>query len=137
MCLAWMISARNGMIMNGDFSPNQKILGRNVRGINNIEEMNPAQLKETIENDKLGEIMEIQRKTKEEWLKLEYDNSIKRALKDKIKMHKIEEARLGDRVFYKREKENKWRGLGKIIGIDGKTVIVKYGALLRNVNKIH
>ena len=36
--------------------------------------------------------MEIQRKTKEEQLRLEYDDRIKRALKGKIKMHKIEEA---------------------------------------------
>src|SRR5215469_4856858 len=98
--------------------------------------MNPAQLECMIESDKLAEIMKIQR-TKEEWIRLENDDRIKRALKGKIKMHKIEEAQLGDRIFYKREKEDKWRGLGKVIGIDGKTVVIKHGSLLRNVNRIH
>jgi len=46
MCLPWMVSACKEMIMNGGFSPNQKVLERNVGGISNIEEMNPAQLEE-------------------------------------------------------------------------------------------
>src|SRR5215469_9893137 len=62
---------------------------------------------------------------------------IKRALKGKIRIHNVEEAQLGDRVFYKREKEEKWRGPGKVIGIDCKTVVIKHGSLLRNVNRIH
>src|SRR5215469_10784701 len=62
---------------------------------------------------------------------------IKRALKGKIKIHNVEEAQLGDSVFYKREKEEKWRGPGKVIGIDGKTEVIKHGSLLRNVNRIH
>ena len=49
MCLAWIVTFRNGIILNGVFSPNQKVLGRNVGGINNIEEMNPAQLEDIIE----------------------------------------------------------------------------------------
>ena len=77
MCLAWMVSARNGMIMNSGFSPNQKVFGRNVGGINNIEEMNPAQLEGITESDKLSEIIEIQKRTKEEWIRLENDDRIK------------------------------------------------------------
>src|SRR5215469_8077731 len=89
-----------------------------------------------MKSDKLGEIMDIQRRTKKEWLRLEYDERIRRALKGKIKVTK-EEAQLGDKVFSKRKKENKWRGPGKVIGIDNKTVMIKHLALLRNVNKIH
>ena len=123
--------------MNSGFSPNQKVFGRNVGGISNIEEMNPAQLEDTIESDKLAKIMEIQKRTKEEWMRLENEDRIKRALKGKIKIHNVEEAQLGDSFFYKREKEDKWRGPGKVIGIDGKTMVIKHGSLLRNVNRIH
>src|SRR5215469_7347967 len=125
------------MIMNSGFSPNQKVFGRNVGGINNIEEINPAQLEGITESDKLSEIIKIQRRTKEEWIRLENDDRIKRALKGKIKMHKIEEAQLGARFFYERGKEDKWGRPGKVIGIDGKTVVIKHDSLLRNVNRVH
>ena len=105
MCLALMVSARNGMIMNSGFSPNQKVFGRNVGGISRIEEMNPAQLEDTIESDKLAKIMEIQKRTKEEWMQLENEDRIKRALKGKIKMHHVEEAQLGDKFFIKEKKK--------------------------------
>ena len=46
---------------------NQKVFGRNVESANNIEEMNPIQLEEVIANDKLGEIIKIQRKREKSW----------------------------------------------------------------------
>ena len=46
---------------------NQKVFGRNVESANNIEEMNQIQLEEAIANDKLGEIIKIQRKREKSW----------------------------------------------------------------------
>ena len=50
-------------------------------------------------------ILEGMRKAREIHVQQESDDKIKRALKGKIREHKIEEVKFGDMVFYKREKE--------------------------------
>ena len=54
-----------------------------------------------------------------------------------VREHKIEEAIIGDEVFYKRENEQEWRGPAKVVGISGKTVIVKHGDSLREIARVH
>src|SRR5215469_2167566 len=137
LILPWIVSARNGLEMKGGFTPNQKVFGRNINKEKGLEEYTPSQLEEEIEGDKLRELMIIQEKVRENYLNNESREKIKRALKGKIREHKIEEAIVGDKIFYKKEGEDKWRGPGKVIGTDGKTVMVKQGALLRNVSKVH
>ena len=44
---------------------------------------------------------------------------------------------MGDKVYYKKEKEKMWRGPAIVIGRDGKNVIVKHGGLLREVLRVH
>ena len=39
----------------------------------------------------------------------------------------------GDKVYYKRENEKRWLRPAKVIGIDGNTVILKHGGILREV----
>ena len=44
---------------------------------------------------------------------------------------------MGDEVFYKRENENEWRGPAKVVGVSGKTVVVKHGDSLREIARVH
>ena len=67
----------------------------------------------------------------------ESDDPLKRALKGRTREHKIEKAKMGDKVYYKREKEKMWRGPAVVIGRDGKNVIVKHGGLLREVARVN
>ena len=39
-------------------------------------------------------------------------------------------------VFYKRENEYDWRGPAKVVGVSGKTVIVKHGDSLREIARV-
>ena len=55
----------------------------------------------------------------------EASKRLKIALKKQIREHKLEDAELQDEVYYKREGEKEWRGPARVIGIDGKMVIVK------------
>ena len=50
----------------------------------------------------------------------ESDDRIKRALKGRIREHKIKEARMGDKVYYKREKVKMRRGTAVVIVRDEK-----------------
>ena len=120
--------------MNGGYSPNQKVFGIYYRGKNEMEKCSPAELEEGIDRAKL---MELQMLVKDKVQEKECRDRIRRALKGKIRVHRIEEAQVGDKVFYKKKGEEKWRGPGRIIGRDGKVVMIKQGALIREVNKIH
>ena len=40
-------------------------------------------------------------------------------------------------MYYKRYNNDEWRGPGKVIGRDGKVVIVKQGGSLREVTRVH
>src|SRR6201990_198253 len=135
--LMWMVSAKNDRIMNGGYSPNQKVFGIYYRGKNEMEKCSPAELEEGMDGAKLKELMELQMLVKDKVQEKECRDRIRRALKGKIRAHRIEEAQVGDKVFYKKIGEEKWRGPGRIIGRDGKVVFVKHGALIREVNKIH
>ena len=42
----------------------------------------------------------------------------------------------GDEVFYKRNARDEWHGPGKVIDIDGKTVIVKHGGACVKVHEV-
>lgn len=135
--LLWIINAKNDTIMEGGFSPNQKVFGQNTTKWKDLECMSPSELEETNESSRLGELIQIQRKVRDIFTNTECRNRIKRALKERIRSHPINLANIGDYVYYKREKEKQWKGPGKIIGVDGKTVLVKHGGLLRNVHRIH
>src|SRR5215469_3866198 len=84
LILPWIVSARNGLEMKGGFTPNQKVFGRNINKEKGLEEYT--------EGDKLRELMIIQEKVRENYLNNESREKIKRALKGKIREHKIEEA---------------------------------------------
>ena len=40
-------------------------------------------------------------------------------------------------MYYKKDKDDKWRGPAKVIGKDGKTVVVKQGSDVRETNRSH
>ena len=63
-------------------------------------------------------------KAREVYIRNESCNKLRIAMKKKIREHKLEEAKINDEVYYKRESEEEWRGPAKVIGIDGKNVIV-------------
>ena len=67
----------------------------------------------------------------------ESDDHLKRALKGRIREHKIEKAKMEDKVYYKKEKEKLWRGPAVVIGRNGKNVIVKHGGLLKELARVH
>ena len=76
-------------------------------------------------------------KAREAFIKNEACNKLRIALNKNVREHKLEEAVVGDEVFYKRENEPEWRGPAKVIGVSGKTVVVKHGDSLREIARVH
>ena len=49
----------------------------------------------------------------------------------------MEEINVCEKVYCKKDKEDKWRGPAKVLGKDGKTVVVKQGSDVRETNRSH
>ena len=49
----------------------------------------------------------------------------------------MEEINVGEKVYYKKDKEDKWREPAKVIGKEGKTVVVKQGSDVRETDNRH
>ena len=68
----------------------------------------------------------------------EADSRIKRAMRAKIRTHKIEDAEEGNEVYYRLDDgKKKWRGPAKVVGKNNKVVIVQHGAGLKEVSRVH
>ena len=67
------------------------------------------------------------------FVKAESSERIKRALRCQVQAVE-ENFTQGDKVYYKRDDSNRWRGPGKVIGQDGKMVFVRHGDQLVRVS---
>ena len=67
----------------------------------------------------------------------EVDRKINRAFRHKIRKQEVEEINVCEKLYYKKYKEDKWRGPAKVLGKDRKTVVVKQGSDIREINRSH
>ena len=61
---------------------------------------------------------------RENYMKLESCAKLKKALRSKTRTHTAKSLQIGQKVYFKRNNADKWRGVGKIVGFDGETVLV-------------
>ena len=69
------------------------------------------------------------------YIKLEW--KLRRSLRHKVRPQRLEMATIGDEVYYKKGKNDEWRRPRRMIGRDGKVVIVKQDGSLRGVTRVH
>jgi len=67
------------------------------------------------------------------FLEAESAERVRRALRHKIRAQS-ECFQQGDRVYYKRQESNKWKGPGVVIGQDGKVILVRHGSIYVHVS---
>src|ERR1044072_409318 len=136
-CLLWSVGAKNWLMNKGGYTPNQLIFGKNGRLPNNtdLEEISIGVI--GTESEQLKKTIEGIQKAREAHVKQEAEDRVKRAMKGQIREHKLELAEPGEEVYYKREIDKNWRGPAKVIGRDGKVVIVKHGGTLREIARVH
>src|SRR5215469_3243478 len=134
--LSTMVNAINTKEMIGGYSPQQKVFGK-AMCISTERQEWPTMDLDDVKGEQLRNLLNLQKEVRECYQEIENRDRINRALRARVRPHQIEKAKIGDKVFFKREGDTKWHGPGKVIGVDGKTVIVKQGALLRNAVRIH
>ena len=131
--LAWAVSARNTLLNNMGYSPNQLVFGFNPGIPDNFNSSPPAlEIPEssTIVRNNLNAL----HSARQSFLKLESCEKVKRALRHNIRESTVYDVENGQEVYYKRNDSNKWHGPGVVIGRDGKQILVKHGGVYVRVH---
>src|SRR5215469_17403920 len=137
LVIDWAVSAHNCLSVKGGFSPNQLVFGRNPNLPNVWEDATPSALENNRESVMIRKLLQALHKSRETQIQQESSERIKRALSHKIRDHNLESVEMGEKVYYKREGEQNWRGPATVVGRVGKTVIVKHGGTLREIARVH
>ena len=126
IALASAVTAKNTLAMNNGFSPLQLVTGKNpvLPSIND----NPPALEARSISTAFTERVNAALSARTAFVEVDSSARLRRALCKKIRVHG-EPYNQGDKVYYKRGKDNKWHGPGTVIGVDGKVIFVKHGRL--------
>ena len=131
VALAWAVNAKNSMQNHLGFSPIQLVLGSNPNLPCVLTDDLPAHEDVSMSETVLKHLNALH-SARRAFTKAESSDRIKRALRHNVRA--CEETFFpGDRVFYKRDDNNRWRGPGKVIGQDGKVLFIKHGSQLVRV----
>ena len=131
--LAWAVAARNSLHNNHGFSPNQLVFSFNTNIPNIINDKPPA-LENVTSSQVVADNLEALRKSREEFIKADANERIRRALSKNIRKTEDENIEIGCHVYYKRDGEDRWRGPARVIGKDGKVYILRHGGYIVRVH---
>ena len=127
IALVWAIHAKNCLQMNSGYSSYQLLFGQNPNLPSVIVDKPPALEGSTI-SEKFYQHLNGLHSARHAFIQAESSERIRRALRHQLRSHS-EVFETGDAVFYKRDSSNKWKGPGKVIGQDGKTIFVRHGSV--------
>ena len=126
--LKWANMAKNSLAMWNGFSSNQLVFGKNPNLPNILGDKLPA-LEGVTESKALEMHLNALHGARQEFIKTETDERIRRALKHKVRTSEVSYQK-GDQVYYKKEDSERWMGPASVIGQDGKVVFVRHGGQL-------
>ena len=133
VALAWSISAKNCLANVYGFSPNQLVFGKNPQFPNVLDNNPPAN-----SSVHVSQILEKQHhalsSAREEFMKAEACEKIKRALARKTRLYSDKVYCSGDRVYFKRMASDMWHGPATVLGKDGQMCLLKHGGFYLRVH---
>ena len=129
----WAVSAKNTLSNQSGYSSNQMVFGRNP----NFPSVLNDKLTGLSCDDDLAytveENLKAMRAAREACIKAESSDKLKRALRNNVPSYNDERFENGEKVYYKR-KDTRWSGPANVLGVDGKTIIVKHGGEIIRVH---
>ena len=127
VALQWVINAKNSLTNIHGFSPCQLVFGRNPR-LPNVLCNRPPALESINESKVVAENLRSMHNARQAFIKSESSEKISRALCHNLRSYKDAVLVTGDSVYYKRNDSKRWKGPGKVIGVDGQQILVKHGS---------
>ena len=103
IALAWAVAARNAYYNNSGYSPNQLVFGFNP-SMPNIYNSKPPGLKRVTTSEMIAKITEAKRVAMEEFVRFDSCERLKRALSSNVRRTVIDDLKVGDEVYYKRDR---------------------------------
>lgn len=130
--LCWANMAKNSLQMYHGYSSYQLVFGKNPNLPNVIGDKIPA-LEGKTSSEILARHLNGLHSARRAFVETETDERIRRALRCKIRSSD-QNFENGDRVYYKREGQEKWLGPGKVVFQDGCVVFVRHGGTFVRVS---
>ena len=133
IALAWAVNSKNCLQMVEGYSPYQLVFGRNPSMPGVVDDALPA-LEGYSKSEIVADHLNASHRARKSFIAAESSEKIRRALRHRVRPSgKIYQK--GELVYFKREKENRWKGPATVIGQDGTVVILKYGAYIVRVHE--
>ena len=118
--LQWVINAHG-------FSPYQLVFGMNTRPPNVLSNGPPA-LEGLSESKIIASILRSMHEARKTFIKSESSEKILCALRHNLRSYKDAIFTTGVDIYYMRNNSKRWKGPGKVIGVDGQQILVKHGS---------
>ena len=144
--VAWATNSKNVFSNISGYSPYQLVLGvnPNIPGLDDPYE-SPTTLEQETPSQMVAEHIQAMYSARKEQLAKDADEKIRRALSHKTRDARSKNVSNGDKVFYKREDNQRWKGPATVIGVDGKVIFLRHGGFqvrchisrVVNVNEIY
>ena len=132
VALAWAVNAKNSLSMVYGWSPYQLVFGANPNLPSVVNDKPPALENSTVSQG-FAKHLNALHSSRRAFIQAESSERIRRALRHKIRASG-ECFQQGDRVYFKRDDDQKWKGPGTVIGQDGKVVFVRHGSIYVRVH---
>ena len=133
IALNWALAAKNCLLNVFGFCPNILVFGINPGFPSVLSNRPPANNAVTV-SKYLSDNLNALHCAREEFMKQEASEKLKRALSRKTRTYSDNVFCIGDTVYYFRDSSSYWHGPAKIIGRDGKQCLLKHGGLYIRVH---
>lgn len=131
--LNWALMAKNALDNVHGYSSYQLVYGRNPN-LPSVLTSKPPALEGTTMSAVVGRHIEALHSARSAFTKSECSERIKRALRKQTRPSGIR-YHTGDKVYYKRNESNEWKGPGVVIGQDGAVIFIRHGGILVRVHQ--
>ena len=131
--LMWSVTAKNNLANVNGFTPSQLVFGQNASFPSVLHNKLPA-LDNQYSTEYMRTNLNIMHTARENFIKAESCEKLKRALRMKTRTHTSKIFEIGQSVYFKREDSSRWKGPGDVIGIQGETIVIKYSG---NIVRVH
>ena len=144
--VAWATNSKNILSNIDGYSPYQLVLGRNpnLPGLDDPDGA-PTTYDDESPSEKVAEHIRALYSARKHQMEKDADEKIRRALTHKTRDVMSKDVSHGDRVYYKRDNSDRWKGPATVIGTDRKIVFLRQGGYqikchisrVVKVNEIH